>query len=144
LPLGECDVLVPQAQGLADPQPGVQQRREQQPVPQMLTPVQHRLGVTGGQDDRPPPWLPQPDRARLLRPALGDVLQERLVGTAAATAASGQHRHHQAAKRHPVAGMELAERRQRGELAVHAGLRAVVIRRGQHRDLSVPGLRRQP
>lgn len=114
------------------------------PVPQMLAPVQHRLGVAGGQHDRPPPRLPQPDRARLLRTALGDVLQERLVGTAVATTAGGPHRHHQVAERRPVAGVKLAERRQRGELAVHAGPRAVVIRRGQHRDLPVTGLRRQP
>jgi len=48
LPLGDPEVLVAKPERLPDPQPGVQQHREQQPVPQPGAAIQDRLRLRRG------------------------------------------------------------------------------------------------
>ena len=83
LALAGDEVAVPQPERLADPHPGLGQQRQQEPVPQVLARRQDRHDLPGLQGARRTPrhvQLHRPDRDR---PALGHVMQERLIGTAA-------------------------------------------------------------
>jgi hypothetical protein len=69
LPLGNPHVLMAQTEGLADPHASIQQQREQQPVPQVLTGIQDRLNLFDRKDFRTRRRRPQADRP----PPLGSV-----------------------------------------------------------------------
>ncbi|MEO3859857.1 hypothetical protein ABGB08_33540 [Acrocarpospora sp. B8E8] len=126
------------------PDAAIQQEREEQPIAQVVAGVQDRLDLGRGEDLRPGLGRLQLDHATSLRTALGDVVQERLIGRRRPTTSPSRwlHRDQQARQLHPVPGVELTERRQGRELAVHARFRAVVLDGGQNRDLPVPSLRR--
>ena len=72
------EVLVAEPERLPDPHPGVEQHREQQPVPQVLTGIQDRLDLLERQDPRDALGRLDLDGALPLRLLLGDVVQERL------------------------------------------------------------------
>jgi hypothetical protein len=70
--------------------PGIEQRREQQPVPQVLAGIENRLRFSCREDRGPPPRRLELDRPMALRRACGGGLQERDSG-AVARAVNGRH-----------------------------------------------------
>ena len=77
---GNVEILMTQAEGFADPHAGIEQQGKQQPIPQMLTRVENRLNLLRRQDFRSHVRRVQLDRSMPLGPALGHVVQKRLVG----------------------------------------------------------------
>lgn len=81
-PAGD-EVAVTQPERLARAHPGLGQQRQQEAVPQVLTRRQDRHDLPGLQGPRRPPRHTQLHRPHRDRPALGHVMQERLIRTAA-------------------------------------------------------------
>jgi hypothetical protein len=140
----DVDVLMPHAQGLADPQAGLEQHRQQQPVPQVTAGVQDRLGLHRGQHTRQRPGSLHLHRQPRLRAAPGHVVQERAERRARIAAARGLDGPQHLARLRPVTGVEPVERRHSRELAVHRRRAAVMSLPAQHGDRPVPAQRRQP
>jgi hypothetical protein len=80
-PLVRNDILVAQAERLADPQPGAEQQREQEPVAQQALGTDHRPHVLERQRPRQPPLLAQPPHPPAWLGA-SDPMQKRLVAGA--------------------------------------------------------------
>jgi hypothetical protein len=84
-PLSDLQVLVPQAESLADPHTAIQLKSEEQAMPQMVAGVQDRLRLLSGQDLRPRPGRLQPRVSTLPGLALRahlhpDVRTDRIPG----------------------------------------------------------------
>jgi hypothetical protein len=140
----DVDVLMPHAQGLPDPQAGLQQHRQQQPVPQMTAGIQDRLGFRHGQHPRQRPGSFHLHRQPRPGTAPGHVIQERAERRARIAAARSLDGPQHPGRLRPVAGVEPVKRRHRRELAVHRRCPAVMRLLAQHGDRPVPALRRQP
>ena len=83
LPLAGDEVAVMQPQRLAGPHPRLGQQREQETVPQVLAGRQDRHDLRGLQGARRTPRNLQLHRPHRDSPALGHMMQERLIGTTA-------------------------------------------------------------
>src|SRR5215211_5306518 len=107
-PLVADDVLVAQTERLANPHPGPEKQRKQEPVPQPPLAPDHRRHLLERQRPRQPPLLPQPAHpAARLRAS--DPVQERLV--AAPPRPAGVHQRPRDVD--PVTGEEFVEAKQR-------------------------------
>ena len=135
------DVAVPQPQRLTDPQPGLGQQGQQEPVPQPITGRHDRRDLLTIQRVRDPPLRPQPDPPAAFR-SRSQVRQQRPPRPATCPAPPPGRQ--QIPKIHPVALMKLIERRDRRQLPVHRRLRTHRLDRRQRLDVARPRRRRKP
>jgi hypothetical protein len=126
-PFMRDDILVAQAERLADPHPGPEQQREQEPVPQPSLGGEHRRDLLERQRPREPPLFAQPAEppARL---GASDPLQEGLVAAAPRAARVDQDPRDLDA----VAGVELVEAEHRRQHPVHGARAPPGLTRRQH------------
>ena len=120
LPPAADEIAVAQAERLADAHAGLGQQRQQEPVPQVLAGAEDRGHLAGIQGPRRPAGHDQLDRPGRDRPALGHVVQERLVGAPADPPPGDQL----GGDAHPAAGVVVIEAEHRRQVTVHRRRRA--------------------
>ena len=115
--------------------PGLGQQREQEPVPQPLAGGQDRGHLPGIQSARHPAGHDQLDRSGRDRAALGHMVQERLIRTAADPAPGDQLAGHA----HASAGVVIIKAEHPRQMAVHRRRRPPSRARLQHDHVSRRG-----